>query len=512
MANCFDSFSSCTNTSASGAIQRLLTYGTSDQSLKTSKGASPFVASHRRSTIFAVTYENQQAQQLGVGQAQTSNGSSLQYNMNRVPDLMSSVWLSYALPAITAQSGSPAFPLHPTSLNTEPLVEEYIHEDEFNSGNLSEDNLRALALARYEQDTYGACRTMDILAPEDAELRGREMSCEQPITSAADMYDGPVRMTASYCDAVGFALIAQAELKIGGQVIDSLTGVHIMLLQELMGRPGFAIGPSVGRFGSRLELLAASRAGFTTTVKIPFFCQNVSRTIPLTALQFHSVSITVHTRPFTQVCTVSDEESTVVRCHDNEQLRNGTPDSQLWVRMIYLDQEERDAISAIERTVPVLVHDSVSFRIGPNDTGVVQQELHLSLPTKCMLFVYQSDSALQHNVYTYFGCHGDRPPIKGIKMLCNNTVTFEHPAFVLENIVPEECFRCAPSVRHVLAYSFALAYDEEQHLGSFNLSRVDTCRIALDLCDHIQPGTFSVHSSKWNNLAISSGLAGLSYA
>ena len=57
----FNSFSSCTNTSASGAIQRLLTYGSSDANLKTSKGASPFVASHRRSTIFAVTYECQQA-------------------------------------------------------------------------------------------------------------------------------------------------------------------------------------------------------------------------------------------------------------------------------------------------------------------------------------------------------------------------------------------------------------------------------------------------------------------
>ena len=108
--------------------------------------------------------------------------------------------------------------------------------------------------------------------------------------------------TISYVNSLGHALIDYIEIRIGGQVIDKQYGEWMEIWNQLTMTEGqtFAYQDMLSRYSSFTTLNTA------TTVYIPlqfWFCRNIGLALPLVALQYHDVEVSIKFNPLSKVHT-----------------------------------------------------------------------------------------------------------------------------------------------------------------------------------------------------------------
>lgn len=159
-----------------------------------------------------------------------------------------------------------------------------------------------------------------------------------------------------YTNAIGHALIKNVTVEIGGQMIDKHYGEWLEILDELTQtsekQAGFnqMIGKQVADIGLK------NTANISKLLFIPFqfwFNRNPGLSLPLIALQYHEVKISIEFR--------SALECLVALRNDGDRITAGTGGvpgngftlsaegrsnvtftyAQLWIDYVYLDTEER---------------------------------------------------------------------------------------------------------------------------------------------------------------------------
>ena len=108
--------------------------------------------------------------------------------------------------------------------------------------------------------------------------------------------------TISYVNSLGHALIDYIEIRIGGQVIDKQYGEWMEIWNQLTMTEGqtLAYQDMLSRYSSFTTLNTA------TTVYIPlqfWFCRNIGLALPLVALQYHDVEVSIKFNPLSKVHT-----------------------------------------------------------------------------------------------------------------------------------------------------------------------------------------------------------------
>lgn len=350
----------------------------------------------------------------------------------------------------------------------------------------------------------------------------------------------------AYCHNVGHYLINNVYVEIGGQLIDrhyadwldvwaqlsvpagQMLGYRKMIGESLVDADG-GVNANGWQGDSSDETLVGDG-----TIYVPlqfWFCRNVGLALPLIALQYHEVKVTIQ---FNSVGFVSEGTET------------GLINPTLWVDYIYLDTDERRRfaqvsheylIEQVQTTGDNTVSGSITGGTPYESTITASIELNLNHPVKELVWLFKSalsvkgmsgggvdpsicslDSTVtgetidsRDNATGFFcGAHNLRSAI----LQLNGQDRFQSRLgghFNLEQ--PRKAHTNIPVNANVFVYSFALKPEDHQPSGTCNFSRIDNARLVLTLTGLISANSvIRVYAVNYNVLRIMSGMGGLAYS
>lgn len=306
----------------------------------------------------------------------------------------------------------------------------------------------------------------------------------------------------NYVGRVGFRLLKQVELRVGGQMIDRQysTWMHVWtelthttdqkaLLEKLVGAKGTD------------GAAQADAAVSATTLNIPLmfsFCRNPGLALPLIALQYHEVEIHI-------------EFDTLARCMaDGVTAQSGQLSAtSLWVDYIFLDAEERKEFAANPHEY--LIETVQTQEATLSGTSVNSVRLTFNHPTKELMWVCRSSG--NRDAFTDFtsGGSGLVNSLSNGKLKLNGQDRFaQRSADYFNYVQPYQHHTGKPDLG-INAYSFAVKPEEHQPSGTVNFSRIDN--INLDVTPAAGTNTeLHVMAHSYNVFRVASGMGGLAYA
>jgi len=339
--------------------------------------------------------------------------------------------------------------------------------------------------------------------------------------------------TFGYTNSIGNAIIEYADLLIGGQLVERLTGEYMEIYNQLYISESQqkALEIMVGTTNSRTALGAATPAnGYPSTflVPLPFYFNRVdSLNVPLSAITKQEVEVRIKLRPLNQ-CIVSPSVANI----PND--LSGPPavlNATLPVEYVFLDNAEINYF--MDNRLDYLI---TQVQLAQNNTDINdvahgnQYKLNFINPVKELFFVIQTANLVSENStwndWFNFGNWEEstvqNPRYHQLNKLqldfnyetvissevADATMMFGTQAMLHHTRVPSTQSNC-------LAYTYSFAIDPEFYLptGQVNMSRIQNQLLTLHLNPTSDPQSelknVRVYAISYNVLRIENGLGGL---
>lgn len=366
-----------------------------------------------------------------------------------------------------------------------------------------------------------------------------------------------------WTDDVGHHLIKYVELEVGGQRIDRHYGDWFQIWTSL------TVDASMRTTYNKMIGKTSALCDFNTETKprtklyIPlnfYFNCNAGQVLPLVALQYHEVKITVEFRPIeTLWCCSSDDERL-----DDAVRKQSLVEASLWVDYIFLDTDERRrfAQSTHEYLIEQLQttgDDAISntsnkIRLSFNHPckeliWVVQKDSHIGSPgaeVSNQWSNYQLDAFDMHgtpftmyNAPLYGGVggnfsttggasvgHRDGNPTLSAKLQLNGHDRFAQREGSYFNLVQQfQSHHAGTDSEGICVYSFALKPEDAQPSSAVNFSRIDNAILMINVhagvftavspCDGSVRATqarIRIYTKNYNVFRVMNGMGGTAYA
>ncbi|MDA9846997.1 hypothetical protein N9C10_03625 [Flavobacteriaceae bacterium] len=336
-----------------------------------------------------------------------------------------------------------------------------------------------------------------------------------------------------YTDSIGHALIEHADLIIGGQTVERITGEYMELNSDVAVSDSQQQGLKllVGKTGLKTGLGPAaplSQAGVTKDyygayprifmIPLPFyFFRHDSLSIPLSAIDKQEVQVRIKFRNW---------ENLIVNINSNpysfEQLET-TPVMEnltLVTEYVYLSDDELNYFRKTSIDYIISQLQVSRFKLDANLTSK-QVLLQFLNPVKELFFVIQNNNFVESNVVTgndWFNFSNEenfRAPL--YEQLDNLRLDFNGQTIIpsevadavyLRGIQPLLCHTRGPNRRFYL-YSFALDPENDLPTGQVNMSRITNKLLDINTTANTQDRTISVYAVNFNVLRVQNGLAGV---
>jgi hypothetical protein len=347
----------------------------------------------------------------------------------------------------------------------------------------------------------------------------------------------------AWTNDVGHHLIEECTVEIGGQQIDKHYGDWLEIWAQLTvpasQRVGYRdmIGQSPlaanGHPGTLQRITGGVAATRRIYVPLQFwFCRNVGLALPLIALQYHEVKVSVKFRTYFQ--TAVDAQSVAAS--------TGTPtlSASLWADYIYLDTDERRRFAQVshEYLIEQLQLNEKSF----SAAGSTTVDLTFNHPVKelvwvcrssdnttdnqysnyttaqAVLIAYEATITAQANIDANTSNQYMKNPTSGVNPVTDAKLKLNgHDRFATRQ---GRYFNQMQTCRHhtsipespgINVYSFALKPEDHQPSGTCNFSRIDNAQLVLTI-GTLTAGTVKVYAVNYNVLRIMSGMGGLAYS
>jgi hypothetical protein len=262
-----------------------------------------------------------------------------------------------------------------------------------------------------------------------------------------------------------------------------------------------------------------------TTLYVPlqfWFCRNVGLSLPLIALQYHEVKITVEFRRASE-CYVSSASV------DAPSLGN----TSLWVDYFYLDTDERRRFAQVshEYLIEQVQFTGAESLNSSSDSVDEKVKLNFNHPVKELVWVVQHDDlaesdANQWSNYTTVQADNDEEsrapsgsnnPVASAKLQLNGHDRFATREGDYFNLVQtyQHHTNC-PVSPGINVYSFALKPESHQPSGSCNFSRIDNAALHMNVvfADGLSAvaAKVRVYAVSYNVFRVMSGMGGLAYS
>lgn len=317
-----------------------------------------------------------------------------------------------------------------------------------------------------------------------------------------------------WIDGIGHHIIESVELRLGGELFDMVTGDVLDVYTELT--TPFGHSQSYNNMIEKDGVYDASIKGpLKLFVPLPFwFCNDISRALPLISLQYTDVQIVFKFRPFNKLWFT--DRSNV----------NTVPDTTLQVTStylfcdyIFLDEYERKKFAESKELEYLIeqfqINDNIEISTG--QTSIVTN-LHFNHCVKEMIWFYQSKDNLDVNEIGTYGYYIDgdfstkKKPFIEAQLKLNNHDRISKRSIEYFRLVQPYYHHTRSPDDFIYVYSFALFPEQLQPSGTCNFSKIDNCNLILTMPSDIPQGYLTVFSINYNVVKIKKGMAGLMFS
>ena len=335
---------------------------------------------------------------------------------------------------------------------------------------------------------------------------------------------------------VGNALVKQAEIEIGGQLIDRQYGDWMNIWTELTTTAGKRAGYD-NMVGNNKPSDAAKQTGGVSLTNVNrlyvplqfWFNRNPGLALPLIALQYHEVKLNLELRASSELINTVAASSIVVP----------SLSCKLYVDYVYLDTDERRRFAQVSHEYlieQVQFTGSESISATDNNKNVT---LNFNHPVKELIWVHTTtvfaaaDSSTGNRWFNYSGATASSIDsfTTGLLQLNGHDRFSVRFADYFRKVQNYEHHSRVPRVtgdadthdfrqQFIYSYSFALSPEEHQPSGTCNFSRIDNAVLQLGYGADSGTGkaalaiamNLNVYAVNYNVLRIMSGMGGLAYS
>lgn len=358
---------------------------------------------------------------------------------------------------------------------------------------------------------------------------GEEVSCRIPrnkgdiirnmtlkITLSDPQPDGLAGNDVYYPPSVCTHLVEWADLIIGGQTIQRITGEYIYMRQQLYNNDD-DVKQGVYFLTGHGDFLRY-QGNNTYFLDLPFYYyRNPSLAIPVCALTKQEVEVRVKFRPLSQMVFLGAPEGTTAN------IVNLSLDTDF----VFMTQDERRFFQTrpVEYVITQLQLSQFEMKDGETKKSVM---LNFKHPVKTMYFVSQNENAVAQNIPTNFN------NLTNVELRFNDKVVFNQGTKFLQYEQPLKGHVNSPVAQDTTTkyfnrntgtledyvvrspfgmYSWSM-YPERSHpTGQVNMSRIIHKLLTVEIAPLYVSGknAVRVYAENYNVLCIEHGLAGLRF-
>ena len=308
-----------------------------------------------------------------------------------------------------------------------------------------------------------------------------------------------------YTDSIGNAMIDWAELSIGGQIVQRLTGEYMEMYTDLYVSQSQqpAMQYLVGR---TLTVNGLGKAPVNSTYLVPlpfYFHHNDSLNVPLTAINKQSVEIRIQFKPLSSLVVFSD-----TGLPGPADVTGSITKISLPIEYVFLSDEEMAYMSG--RSLEYLVSQvQLSRYTIPVGETVSKVQLQFINPVKELFFVIQN-TVTNNDTFNFKG-PGGLDQLVNLQLDFNSEMRISPDVaspLYLRVLQPMQCHTKSPD-RMFYTYSFALQPENPDPTGQVNMSRIITKLLTVTTVPSTVSRELRVYAMNHNVLRVRGGLAGL---
>jgi hypothetical protein len=299
-------------------------------------------------------------------------------------------------------------------------------------------------------------------------------------------------------DTYPFRIVREAEIQIGGQLIDRIYGDWMKVWADI------ALRTNPDDDDKIVAIVTARNRTNSEHIHIPllfWFHKCPALAIPLIALQYHDVQLF-----FTLDNTIQNPD-----IGPNSELANADiANTTVWANYVYLDTAERRKFAQLSHEY--LINQNQRLEVPIRSSKGVKMDLTLNHPVSSLLW-YASEATNAIALLQY----------RKAKIVIDGRDRFSiRPSDYFQKYQLYKHFKgvnLLSSNLHYSVYSFAInGWDCTQPSGTCNFSRIDNAQLIIEEGiansggSAVTSGTLTLHARNYNILRIQSGMGGLAYS
>ena len=290
-----------------------------------------------------------------------------------------------------------------------------------------------------------------------------------------------IENTNSY-ERLGFQLLKDVELRIGGQTIDKQYSNWMYMWTELTH--------TVDKKSTLNKLVGGLDGSSKLTIPLYFFfCRHPQLALPLISLQYHEVEIIF---TFEQASKCFINYSTV-----------SMNNTSVWIDYIFLDTEERKEFA--QKPHEYLVEIVQSHETTLLTDSINSIKLDFNHPTKFLVWGVKTPTS----AFTDF-TDNNNSNVLTAQLKFNGMDRFSIRSFDYFNYIqPYQHFTGIPNTG-ICVYSFATKPEQYEPSGSCNFSRIDNINLIIKTSNIGR--MLYLYSFSYNVLRVASGMCGLVFS
>jgi len=301
-----------------------------------------------------------------------------------------------------------------------------------------------------------------------------------------------------YMRSIGSRIIDYADLIIGGQTIQRITGDYIYMYNQI--HDTFDDNDQTNYFLSGQNYYIVPSSGeYTYNVLLPFyFFRHPSLSIPICALRKQIVEIHIKFKKIKDI-TLSYTLSNGEIQSPPSDISASIKDVSLITDFFYITEDEKNFLLTSEKEYVITQLQMSQIKMNPS---ISKKSIMINFknPVKEMFFMAVSDDLSKYN------------PIKNVNLKFNNNVIFDADNLTLSYDHPLKYYT-GTTKNNFGVYSFSLKPEIFYPTGQVNMSRIyhKLLEIELDNPDPSFGHTVYLYAVNYNTLCIKGGLAGLKF-
>lgn len=300
-----------------------------------------------------------------------------------------------------------------------------------------------------------------------------------------------------YNKSVGSRIIEYADLRIGGQTIERITGDYIYMYNQIHNNHDDT-DQSLYFLSGHGNYIPVSY-DWDYSVMLPFyFFRHPSLALPACAITKQLVEVEIKFRKLEDITVTYTTSSGAIEDPPSD-VSSSIKKVSLITDFFYITENEKNFLLSRPIEYVITQIQLSQFKMKPGETKKSGM-LNFKNPVKEMFFVAISDDVFKYN------------PIKNVTMKFNNNTIIDADNLMLSYEQPLKYYT-GTTENNFGVYSFSIKPETYYPTGQVNMSRIahNLIEIELDSPDSIFGHKVYVYAVNYNVLHVESGLGGLKF-